>query len=413
MVVSTSAGTQNYRFSLGNLNSGVASTAHLVDFDPTGPFVAGTMRKQTTSAFGTGSGQITGNYAFGVWALQNSASCNNGLCGGKFGAVGVFNFSGGNVTGGEVDFNNNAQLDGNSANTSWPTSPVSINSGGTYSVSSTTGRGTLSFTPSGASSAVGVIIYVVSSTDVLVMCSDDQTSNTLFAGELLQQSGTPFSANPLSGSYVGYDTGLGSGSTGRTDLLLIGPFTSGNNSFPFTQLRNDSGTFSSATVSGATYTVSSTGRLISSAGGGNHPPVLYLANTSVAFSLNSNGGVDTAVFQSQSGGPFSTSSASGTYAFGEIDPQAASSTEFTGVAAFANPNLNVTQDANNFGSLSLGGTQSFTYSVDATGLGHIPSGCTISATSTTCQTLFLMISPTKAAVMDAASTDAKMTIADK
>jgi len=139
MVVTTSAGTQNYRFSLGNITSGVASTGHVIGFDTTGPFTSGIMRRQTSSAFSTS--QVTGNFAFGVSSAQNTHSCNGGTtCGGAFGAVGVFNFSSGSVTGREVDFNSNAQLDASSANTTWPASPVAINSGGAYTVSATNGR---------------------------------------------------------------------------------------------------------------------------------------------------------------------------------------------------------------------------------------------------------------------------------
>jgi len=409
MVVTTSAGTQNYRFSVGNLNSGVASTGHVVDFDTTGPFVVGTMRKQTTSAFGTGSGQITGNYAFGVSSANNTA---NG--GGKFGAVGLFNFSTGNITGGEIDMNEYGTLDGSSSNTKWPTSPISINSGTTYSVSSTTGRGTFSFTPNGLATMDG-ILYVVSSTDVLALSSDTQTSNNLWAGELMQQSGTPFAANPLSGTYIGYDSGLGS-SSGRTDITLLGPMTSGSSTLTGTDLRDDSGTFSSQTLSGS-YSVASTGRMTLSGGSGKNSPVLYLVNTSEAFLLNSNSGVDVGFFQSQSGSPFSDSSVSGTYAYGVIDPEIAGDSVKSGVVAFANPNATLTEDDNSDGTLTVDSTKSSTYSVDSTGLGTIPpsgsSSCTWSASSTTCQSLFYIISPTKAVVMDATSSDPKITIADQ
>src|SRR5260370_39802970 len=49
MAITTSAGTQNYRFSLGNISSGVASTGHVIDFDTTGPFTAGIVRKHDGS----------------------------------------------------------------------------------------------------------------------------------------------------------------------------------------------------------------------------------------------------------------------------------------------------------------------------------------------------------------------------
>jgi Putative Ig domain len=414
MVITTSAGTQNYRFSLGSISSGVASTGHVIDFDSAGPFTAGILRKQTPAAFGTGASQVTGSYAFGVSSVQNIASCNGGTsCGGKFGAVGVFNFSAGAVTGGEVDFNNNGELDGNSANTNWPATPISISSGGTYTVSSTNGRGTLSFTPnvSGAS-AFGAAIYVVSSTEVLALSTDIQTQNSLFAGEMMKQSGT-FSTNPLSGSYIGYDSGLGSGGAGtsKTDIILLGPLTSGSNGLSGTQQRNDAGTFSSGSIS-ATYSVTSAGRMTISSGGGN-APILQLVSSTQAFFLNSNGGVDSGFFQSQTGGPFSSTSASGTYAFGTVDPEDANGGDNSGMASFASPNVNVTEDDNSNGSQTLGGTQSFTYAIDSTGLGVIPSGCTISATSTTCQTILYVISPTKAVVMDTSSTNPRAQVADK
>lgn len=404
MVITTSAGTLNFRLSLGNISSGVASTGHVIDMDSAGPFVAGTIRKQTITQ------QLSGNFAFGASSAQNSAFFGaSATAGGKNGFIGVLDFSSaGSVTGGEVDFNQNGALDGSAANTTWPTSPISI-TGGSYSISSN-GRGTLTFTPSGAT-AVTAVAYVVSSSDVLVLSTNNQTTDSLFAGEALQQSGTPFSANPLSGSYVGYDSGLGSTGAGRADVTLLGPLSAGSNSVSGTQLKNDGGTFKQGAIT-ATYTVSSTGRMTISGGGG-QVPILYLVSSSEAFFLNSGGSVDTGLFQSQSAGPFSNGSASGTYAFGNIDPVIAGKGQSTGVAAFASPNISLTQDSNGSGSLTVGSTQSLTYSIDSTGLGHIPSGCTIAASSTTCQTVLYIISPTKAVVMEAASNNPELTLADK
>jgi hypothetical protein len=61
----------------------------------------------------------------------------------------------------------------------------------------------------------------------------------------------------------------------------------------------------------------------------------------------------------------------------------------------------------------VGQTQSFTFSIDSTGLGVIPSGCSISLTPTTCQTVFYVISPTKAVIMDVGSTNPKVQVADQ
>ncbi len=218
MTIVTSAGSNTYRFSLGNISSGVASTGHIVDFDSTGPFTAGVLRKQNPAAFSTA--QVTGNYAFGVSSPQNAASCHNGVCGGKFAAAGVFNFAAGVVTGGEVDFNQNGSLDGGGTGSAFPASPVSINSGGSYTVGSN-GRGTLSFTPAGTnSSAVSAAIYVVSATDVLIVGTNSQTTDSAFAGEAIQQSGSPFAASSLTGNYIGYNSGLGT-SAGTTSAEIF------------------------------------------------------------------------------------------------------------------------------------------------------------------------------------------------
>jgi hypothetical protein len=414
MVITTSAGTQNYRFSLGNITSGVASTGHVMNFDSTGPFTTGVMRKQTTSAFSTS--QVTGNYAFGVSSAQNVLSCNNSVCGGAFGAVGVFNFSSGNVAGGEVDFNTNGQLDGSSLNTNWPASPVTFSSG-SYAISSTNGRGTLSFTPNATgATTVTTVIYVVSSTDVLVLCTDLQASNSIFAGEILKQSGT-LSGTPLSGNYVGYQSGLSStAGASRTTLLLL---NASGNSITGTQLRNDAGSFQSKAIgAGITYSVTAQGRVIIPPSTGNNPPIFYLVNANQAFFLNQGSSVESGFFQSQTGGPFSNSSASGAYAFGTIDPQVANSGDNLGVAMFtpATTTISIISDNNGNGSQNLGQTQSLSYSVDSTGLGMIPSSgssCTISASSTTCQTVFYIISPTKAIVMDTQSSNPKVQLADQ
>jgi putative Ig domain-containing protein len=408
MVITTSAGTQNYRFSLGNISSGVASTGHVIDFDSTGPFTAGVMRKQTASAFSTS--QVTGNYAFGVSSAQNAANCVNTICGGAFGAVGMFNFSSGSVTGGVVDFSNNGQLD-NTTSSAWPSSPVSISNGGSYTISGTTGRGTLSFTPvtSGATT-VDTIIYVVTATDVLVLSSDSQANNSLFAGELLKQSGS-LSGNPLSGAYVGYQSGLGSTvGTSRTTLLLL---TASGTGITGTQLRNDGGSFQSKSLTGITYSVASSGRMTVT--GGTNPPIFYLVSANEAFALNGDTTVAAGFFQSQTGSPFSNSSASGTYAFGTIDPQDANSGDSLGVATFtpATTSISVINDNNSNGSQTLDQTQSMTYSIDTTGLVSIPSGCSISATPTTCQAVLYIISPTKAVLMDATSGNPKIQVADQ
>lgn len=400
MAITTSGGTQNYRFSLGNISSGaapVASTGHLIDFDTTGPFTAGVLRKQSGSF---ANAILKGTYAFGGSSIQNAAVGG----GGKFGVVGEIAFNGlGGVTGGSEDFNQNGILDGSAANTTWPANPISIDNNGNYSISNN-GRGTLSITFAGGPSPSHSVLYVVSSSEALLMTSDPQTAGTIIAGEAFQQSTGGFSGTSLSGSYVGYSSALGStAGTTAVDLFLL---NASNGNITGTSSQEDGNNFSSSSIT-ATYTVAPKGRTVTAPTGG-HPLLLYLVNSTRAFFLGSNGRVESGLVESQTG-----SSASGTYAFGTPDPQDKSASDDSGVAVFASPNLSVTEDDNSNGSQTPGGMHSFTYSIDSTGLGQVPSGCTISATSTTCQAIFYVISPTKAVIMDAGSTTPKVQVADR
>jgi hypothetical protein len=139
-------------------------------------------------------------------------------------------------------------------------------------------------------------------------------------------------------------------------------------------------------------------------------------STGQAFFLSSNPSVDSGFFELQSGGPFSNSSATGTYALGEVDPELISAGVISGVATFtpATTSIDATFDANGSGgSPTPDTTQSLTYSIDSTGLGLIPSGCSITATPITCNTVFYVISPDKAVVMDPQASSPQIQTANK
>jgi len=341
---------------------------------------------------------LRGTYAFGGSSIQNAA----GGGGGKFGVVGEIAFNGlGGVTGGSEDFNQNGILDGSAANTTWPANPISIANNGNYSISNN-GRGTLSITFAGGRTSHSVL-YVVSSSEALFMTSDPQTAGTIIAGEAFQQSTGGFSGTSLSGSYVGYSSALGStAGTTAVNLFLV---NASNGNITGTASQEDGNNFSSSSITGM-YTVATNGRTVTAPTGG-HPLLLYLVNSTRAFFLGSNGRVESGLVESQTG-----SSANGTYAFGTPDPQDKSASDDSGVAVFASPNLSVTEDDNSNGSQTPGGMHSFTYSIDSTGLGQVPSGCTISATFTTCQTIFYVISSTKVVIMDVGSTTPNVRVAD-
>ncbi len=395
MTIATAAGTQHYRASLGNINGGVASIGHMITFDGAGQFAAGTLRKQTATSL---SG---GNYSFGVSSAQNDAQCNvSATCGGKFGAVGFFQLAAGAVNGGALDNNSNGLLDDNSANALWPTSPESINSGGTYSFAAN-GRGTLTFTPSGITSAVHAILYSVSSTDTLIISSDDQTLNNLFGGEMLQQTGGPFANSALTGRSVVYFSSL-NGPAPATANVTIGTLTAdGAGNFPAgTFWQNNSGMIGSQDLSGTIYSVdpSGNGRVLPT-GGATNPPVFWMLTANEAFLLGPSGGVESGMIEPQT----SISAPSGTYVFGTINPEGWIVDDNSGVASFSAGGISGTSDDNAGGFMNANQTfSSMSVSVDASGLGSIgAAGCTVGATgSNGCQMIFYVISSSRAAVLN-------------
>jgi large repetitive protein len=396
MSIVTTSGTQNYRFSLS-----ASGIGHMINFDTTGPFTTGVLRKQTPAAFS--NAQISGNYAFGVASPQDTAQG-----GGKFAAAGVFNFSGaGAVTGGAVDYNlynattNIDTLDGVVNAAAWPASPISISNGGSYNITGN-GRGTLSFTPSG-SSTVNAYIYVVSATELLVISSDARTTNSLFAGSAMQQSGGPFANTSLNGKSVIYNSQNSSGGSSINSSISIGIVTTTGASatFSYAGYSNSGGNISTPTKSNAsgTFSVAANGRVTLTATGQNQLPEFYLISPNKEFAVFSGTGPDSGLMEAQT-----STSVSGTYAYGSIFPQAAGEKDSTGAPVFTSGNVTGTGDDNAQGTLSPNSPISDTYSVDASGVVFIPASCT---PGTTCKKIGTVITSSKFVMMDAKSSSSQ------
>jgi hypothetical protein len=396
--ITTSGGNQHYRATLANISGGVASTGHMIDFDTSGPFTAGVLHKQDTTAFSTS--KVTGNYAFEIASPQNTVPS----AGGKQAAAGIIKLSNGTVTGGGFDINDEGTLDGSSSITSWPSTPAfSYNSGTSYTIDATSGRGTLtsSVTINGTPSTFQDIIYVVSAGDVLILTNFDQTqlNGLVGTGEALLQSSGSFSASSLSGTEVLHlsslqlNGGFGSTTNPPTSDTLIGTInipSAGN--FKFSAWENNGGSISQQAPQNGTYSIDSTGRMLLTGGsGGGHPPLFYLVSSNRAFVLGSGGGVETGMFE-----PQSATSMSGAFAGGTTDPEDPNvgASEFAVTATGGN--VNGVSDDNSNGSQNVGGTINTTYAIDSTGLGVIPTGCTAGSTTSPCKLIFYVISPARA-----------------
>jgi len=402
MSIVTSAGTMNYRFSVdavGAITANVASDGHIIGFDAGGPFTSGILRQATPSAFSTSA--IAGNWAFGV---AGPKPANGGGSSGYFAAVGVLNLASGSVSG-VADTNDNGYTDNSAVQgTAFPTAAAGLTlSSGPYSIASN-GRGTLQFTPSGSGgSLVTNIVYVVSASELLILNTDSQTNNSAFAGRALKQSGS-FSNSSLTGNHVLYASGGSTNGTtadSRTEVDIV-TVTSGNN-FSFSGYKNDGGNISdpSKNSGSGTFTVASNGRVTLTVTGANNLPVFYLSSANTAFFLNSDTAASAGNMEPQVGSSFTNSSASGTYGLGSIDPAVPGVNNEEGTATFtpSSASINGTSDKNNSGGPIPDNPVTATYAINSSGVGLLPSGCTLTGASANCENLFIVISPTRAVII--------------
>jgi len=365
----------------------------MIDFDTTGPFSMGILRQATSSAFSTDA--ITGNWAFGVSGPEPLPPTGSG---GKFAAAGLFTFSNGTGSG-VADVNDNGLTD-NSGVTKTPypaTAGITLGSG-SYSVGSN-GRGTLDFTPSGGS-AVTNFLYVVSTTEALVMNSDSQSAgNNGFTGRALKQSGT-FTTSAFTGPFVEYNSGWVTSATSLTQIGLVSASgTAGT--FTYSGYANEGGAIGDAAsdptnlnITG-TFSVAPNGRLTTTVSHG-QAPVFYLVNANLGFYLGGDTAVGSGYIESQTG-----TSASGLYGHGGINPEVFGVTDESGDVTFTSSTTSIsgTSDKNAQGTLVPDGAVTGTYAIDSTGVGLIPTGCTLTGASANCSQLFVVISPTKAVTM--------------
>jgi hypothetical protein len=220
----------------------------------------------------------------------------------------------------------------------------------------------------------------------------------------MKQSGGPFSGSSLNAVGVVYTTGVGNNG-GTIDSRISAGFitpSSGTN-FAFSGEQNDGGTISAQSATG-TYSVASEGR-VTLAGGGGGAPIIYLSSANTGFVLFTDGGgtahVESGFLEPQTGGPFSVTSTHTTYAFGTIQPDVLGIDQSVGIVALNGAgSITGTSDDNSSGTLNADKAFTGTYSIDSTGRGLVPTGCTI---GTTCNNIFFLISPTRFVLLDTSS----------
>lgn len=174
------------------------------------------------------------------------------------------------------------------------------------------GRGTLKLIVAGLGSISGVA-YFVSAGESFFMTTDTP-SNDLLSGEILQQSGNPFSASALTGASLLHMEGQSlSGSTVAGGLVV------GDDRFGLAGIYdgNDGGNVTSKSVSGGSYTMtsSSIGRGTMTFAG--HSLVFYMVDSATAFVMDAEGSeVKTGMLERRSAGVRARPFPSGRFAEG-------------------------------------------------------------------------------------------------
>ncbi len=145
------------------------------------------------------------------------------------------------------------------------------------------------------------------------------TSHLVQSGELKKQTG-PFTQTSLDGSNYIFSTAGLSNSDGSNEATM-GHLTLTTNG-TFTGVIDDNGNPENSVM--GTIFIAATGRVTITSGGGMHPPVFYLVNSSLAFVADTSSSVAFGSFEKQTG-PFGTGAISGQYFFGADAPTTGSS----------------------------------------------------------------------------------------
>ncbi len=202
LALTTSAGTLNFRVAVNT----AGNLVQLVEFDAASPTVirgAGFIKKQLNSAFSNAA--IKSNFALGL-----SGSSSTGVRSAVIGSV-ALNGSGG-ITSGLVD--------SNTAGTVLTSQAVANTS--TLNITGT-GRGTVTLN-AGSLSQVNGVVYVISPDELVMLRTDALNATTaLLSGELLSQSGAPYSnaaSMPLLSTSIAHVEGQGT--TPNTTSVAVG-----------------------------------------------------------------------------------------------------------------------------------------------------------------------------------------------
>jgi len=365
LVLTTSAGSSSYRFSLGGIRSGASTLGHIIDFQLNGTYGTGFLKLQTPAVLS--SATLDGSYAFFFSTASSLSSV------GHWAMLGSFSASGGAVSTGSWDYNDTQTIDGG---TTWPASGLQFPAGGSYAFDAT-GRGTVQlpsvqqYSQTSTLASANVVIYPTDGSDFFVAVLPDANNKPL-VGEIEQQN-EPFSSLALNGA--GYVDGVTAPPISAG--AWVASFSASQNAWNISLDNDFAGTYTAAPSNG-TLTVDSTGRAPLAYTGSTTPaPMLRVVTPSEVYFMLSDGAASVGIVHGFPGG-IPPATIAGSYSFGAsqgtIDRNA---TNLVGTVVFDSAgNVTFTQDqaAGSTSTLTPGATVTSTYSYNATtGRGVIPA----------------------------------------
>jgi hypothetical protein len=326
----------------------------IIEFDDStgsgGTRLAGILRWQDTSSFALP--QLQPNYAFGVHGWDASEK--------PFAAAGSFSNSSGTLSNGFADLNDGGTV----------AAELTAISGTISSISNTSGRGTMTYTPGGQT--FDFSIYMVSTSEFMAVGVDPIANAPITSGEAIATADS-FSSASLTGPYMFAASGYSASSAGGD--VSIGTLNfDGVSTEQGTLFEDKAGTSTSGAVSGS-YSIDGTSGRVTLTGVGNHPAVVYLTTPTdgiSGFVVGTDNSASSGVSESQSGGPFSANSLSGNYVVGTMSPADGTTGNYVGVISFTSGLASGTEDASKSGASGLVASQAISqaYTINADGTGN-------------------------------------------
>jgi hypothetical protein len=377
--------TSTFHIALGKITAGVAAKGRIIEFDDaagTGTRAAGTIRLQDSSSFSLSS--LHPNYAFGVdgWAFASSQWQH-------FAAAGSFTVnSAGVVSNGFADLDQGGSVQ----------STLSAGTGVIAAISTTTGRGTMTYAIGGHT--FGFALYMINANEFFLASTDAVAVGPVPCGRAIVTASS-FTASSLSGNYIVHVAGASGGTASAT----LGLLTLSSGSASGTLHSYDAvGGAASQSISGGTYAIDTTSGRVTFTGVGTHAPVAYVTTATDGVSAFIVGTDTDAIFgvaDAQPSATYSASSLSGSLFFGVEAALDNTVSDQVGVFSAASGTLSGVMDLSGQSGLSTDQALNAVLTINADGTGT--AGANIVA----------ITNGTRLFVLDETSAAAKIVVAEQ